>query len=97
MNLQGAEFYSTTKDWANALASAQAALAADPSLIRGQMIVGEAKEAQGDLSAARDAFSQALRLFGQQHPNSYEEPQYLVDKLATLDEQLAKRGTQSGP
>ena len=95
MNLQRAEFYSTTKDWANALASAQAALAADPSLIRGQMIVGEAKEAQGDLSGATDAFGAALRLFDEQYPNSYERPQYLVYKLAMLQERLGGRGAET--
>jgi hypothetical protein len=97
MNMQRAEFFSTIKDWSSALASAAAALAADASLIRAEMIVGEAKEAQGDLSGARDAFLGAKRLFDQQHPNSYEEPQYLVYKIATLDERLGKRGTQSGP
>jgi hypothetical protein len=97
MNMQRAEFFSTTSDWAHALESAQAALKDNPKLIRAQMIQGEAKEAQGDLAGARDAFSQALRLFGQQHPDSYEEPQYLVYKLATLDERLGKHGTQSGP
>jgi hypothetical protein len=97
MNMQRAEFFSTTRDWANALQSAQAALKDDPKLIRAQMIQGEAKEAQGDLAGARDAFSQALGLFDQQYPNSYEEPQYLIYKLATLDQRLGKRGTQPGP
>ena len=97
MNMQRAEFFSTTSDWAHALQSAQAALKEDPKLIRAQMIQGEAKEAQGDLAGARDAFSQALRLFDQQYPHSYEEPQYLVYKLVTLDERLGNRGIQSGP
>jgi len=69
----------------------------DSSLIRGQMIVGEAKEAQGDLSGARDTFGAALRLFDEQYPKSYEAPQYLDYKIATLDERLGERGTQSGP
>jgi len=88
LNLQRAEFFSTTKDWSNALASALAALAADPNLIRAQMIVGESKEAQGDLSGARDAFATAEQLFYEQYPKSYERPQYLIYKLATLDERL---------
>jgi hypothetical protein len=50
MNMQRAEFFSTTRDWANALESAQAALKDNPKLIRAQMIQGEAKEAQGDLA-----------------------------------------------
>ncbi len=97
MNMQRAEFFSTTSDWANALQSAQATLKDDPKLIRAQMIQGEAKEAQGDLAGARDAFSQALRLFDQQNPNSYEEPQYLIYKIATLDQRLGERQTHSGP
>jgi hypothetical protein len=95
LNMQQAEFFSTTKDWSRALASASAALAADPSLIRAGMIMGEAKEAQGDLSGARDAFVQAQRLFDQQFPKSYEAPQYLIYKIATLDQQLGERRTQS--
>ena len=97
MNMQKAEYFSTIQDWNKSLASAQAALAGDPHLIRAQMIVGEAKEAQGDLSGARDAFVIAERLFNEQYPNSYERPEYLIDKIATLDERLGERPTKSGP
>jgi tetratricopeptide (TPR) repeat protein len=90
-SMQRAEFFSTTSDWASALQSAQDALKEDPKLIRAQMIQGEAWEAQGDLAAARDAFSQALRLFDEQYPDSYERPQYLIDRLAALDERLGNR------
>jgi hypothetical protein len=93
INLQRAEFFSTTSDWVNALQSAQAALKEDPRLIRAQMIQGEAKEARGDLAGARDAFSQALRLFYEQYPDSYERPQYLLDRIAALDKRL---GSQLG-
>ena len=95
MNMQRAEFFSTTKDWSNALASAKTALAASPDLIRAEMIVGKAQEAQGDLSGARDTFLNAYRLFHQQHPNSYEAPQYLIDQLGTLDARLRERRTES--
>jgi Tfp pilus assembly protein PilF len=91
MNLQRAEFFSTTSDWANALQSAQDALKEDPKLIRAQMIQGEAKEAQGDLAGARDAFSQALRLFHEQYPDSYERPQYLLDRIAALNKRLGSQ------
>jgi len=91
MSMQRAEFFSTTSDWANALQSAQDALKEDPKLIRAQMIQGEAKEAQGDLAGARDAFSQALRLFDEQYPNSYEQPEYLIHRLAALDARLGIR------
>jgi hypothetical protein len=93
MNMQRAEFFSTTSDWAGALQSAQDALKEDPRLIRAQMIQGEAKEAQGDLAGARDAFSQAVKLFYEQYPNSYERPQYLLDRIAALDQRL---GNQPG-
>jgi hypothetical protein len=91
ISMQRAEFFSTTGDWANALQSAQDALKEDPKLIRAQMIQGEAREAQGDLEGARDAFSQALRLFDEQNPDSYERPQYLMDRLAALNERLGNR------
>lgn len=97
MSVQRAEFFSTTQDWSNALANAKAALAARPDLIRAEMIVGKVQEAQGDLSGARDTFLSAYRLFYQQHPNSSEPPEYLVYKIATLDERLGKRGTKSAP
>jgi tetratricopeptide (TPR) repeat protein len=93
MKMQRAEFFSTTSDWANALQSAQDALKEDPRLIRAQMIQGEAKEARGDLAGARDALSQALRLFYEQYPDSYERPQYLLDRIAALDKRL---GSQPG-
>lgn len=91
LNLARAEFFSITRDWTNALASAQAALAADPTLIRAQMVAGDAREAQGDLSGARDAFVAAERLFDEQNPASYEAPEYLIHKIAELDERLGTR------
>ena len=95
VHMQRAEYFSTTGDWSNALASAQAALKADPKLIRAQMIVGEAKEAQDDLAAARNAFVIAKRLFDEQYPKSYETPRYLIYKIATLDERLPMRRSES--
>lgn len=93
VGLERAEFFSTTHDWASALQSAQDALKEDPRLIRAQMIQGEAKEARGDLAGARDAFSQAVRLFSEQYPDSYERPQYLLDRIAALEKRL---GSQLG-
>jgi len=91
LNLARAEFFSVTKAWDDALANAQAALAADNSLIRAQMIAGSAKEAKGDLAGARDAFLDAKRLFEEQNPNSYEAPLYLIHKIAELDGRLGAR------
>lgn len=59
------------------------------------MIVGKAQEAQPDLSGARDAFGAALRLFDKQYPNSYESPQYLIEKLGTLDLRLGGREAET--
>jgi hypothetical protein len=90
-SMQQAEFFSTIGDWTHALQSSQEALQEDPKLIRAQIIQGEAKEVQGDLAGARDAFSQALRLFDEQYPDSYERPQYLIHRLAALDGRLGNR------
>ncbi len=90
-NLQRAEFFASTSDWNNALQAAQTALAANPQLIRAHIVVGEAKEALGDLSGARDAFVTARQLFGQQHPNSSEAPEYLDVKINELNQRLGIR------
>lgn len=97
MNMQWAEFFSTIQDWSKALASSQAALPTDPKLIRAEMIVGESKEAQGDLIGARDAFVSARRLFYEQYPKSYDAPQYLIHRIAKLDERLGKHPAESKP
>jgi tetratricopeptide (TPR) repeat protein len=96
-SMQQAEFFSATGDWAHALQSSQEALKEDPNLIRGQMIQGQAKEAQGDLAGAREAFLEALRLFDEQYPDSYEQPQYLMYKIASLDERLGNRPPKPKP
>jgi outer membrane protein OmpA-like peptidoglycan-associated protein len=44
------------------------------------MILGEAKEAQGDLSGARDALGAAPRLFDEQSPKSYEIPHHSLQE-----------------
>ncbi len=90
-SLQRAEFFATTQDRNNALQAAQSAVAANPQLIRAHIALGEAKEALGDLSGARDAFLTARRLFDEQHPDSYEAPQYLVLRIARLDARLGIR------
>ncbi len=66
-------------------------MAANPQLIRAHIALGKAKEALGDLSGARDAFLTARRLFDEQHPDSYEAPQYLVLRIARLDARLGIR------
>jgi hypothetical protein len=88
LNLQTADYFAILKDWPGTLASAEKAIAANPKLIRAYMRIGDAKEAQGDLKGARDAYSTAKRLFNEQHPNSYEYPLFLIHKIADLDARL---------
>jgi len=85
LNLARAEYFSVIKDWGNALSSAQAALAADPNLVRAHMAAGHAMEAQGNSAGARDAFLAAKSLFEMQNPTSYEAPRHLIRKIAELD------------
>jgi len=91
MSLEKAEFFAATGDWPNALASAQAVLVANPKVIRALIIVGEAKEAQGDLAGARDSYAAAEGQFYKQFPNSYEAPEFLILKIASLEERLKKQ------
>jgi tetratricopeptide (TPR) repeat protein len=93
MSMEKAEFFAASGDWPSALASAQAVLAANPKVIRAHIIVGEAKEAQGDLAGARDSFAAAEGQFYEQFPNSYDAPQYLILKIATLEERLKNQPT----
>jgi hypothetical protein len=87
-NLQTADYFAILKDWPGTLASAQKAIAANPKMIRAYMRLGDAKEAQGDLKGARDAFDTAKRLFNEQYPDSYEYPLFLIQKIADLDARL---------
>jgi len=91
INLQMADFYAVLKDWPNVLASAEEAIAANPKLIRAHMRAADAKEVQGDLKGARDAYGEAKRLFDEQYPNSYEHPLFLIQKISSLDSRLRNR------
>lgn len=88
LNLQAADYYAVLKDWPNVLVSAEKSVAADPNLIRAHMRIGDAKEAQGDLRGARQAFGAAKRLFDIQYPNSYDDPLFLIRKIADLEARL---------
>ena len=50
--------------------------------------IGDVKEAQGDLRGARQAYGKAKRLFDEQYPKSYEDPLFLIQKIADLDARL---------
>ncbi len=90
-HLQFARYYQAAKDWTHAQESAQKALAANPKSIPAHILVGEVKEAQGDLRGALEAFQTAQTEFYKQYPESYEAPLYLIYKSAEL---LAKlKGT----
>jgi hypothetical protein len=90
-NLQAADYYAVLKDWPNTLASAEKSIAADPNLIRAHMRIGDAKEAQGDLRGARQAFGTAKRLFDAQYPKTYDDPLFLIQKIADLEARLRNR------
>ncbi len=87
-NLRRAEYFKVIGDWASAAQAAQAALNQNPQLIGAQIVLGNAREAQGDLVGARDAYVRARRLFYEQQPNSYEAPEYLDVKIAELNQRI---------
>lgn len=88
LNLQTAEFYAEIQDWPKALEAAEKAIAANPQLINAHMYAGEAREARGDLAGALQAYLIAKRLFDEQHPNSYERPERLIQKIGDLARRL---------
>jgi len=94
--LQLAYYFQKRKDWAHALASAQSALIANPNSIHGHIVVGQVKEAQGDLKGALGDYQTALDEFDKQYPGSYEPPQYLILKTSLLSAKLHAQDHQNG-
>ena len=84
-----ARYYQAAKDWPHALESAQKVRTANKDSIAASLLIGEVKEAQGDLDGALEAFGAGLTQFYQQHPKSYEPPLYTMDKIERIEEQLA--------
>jgi len=82
--LRMAEFFSTTKDWNRAIEHAQRVIVANPTSIPAHIVIGDAKEAQGDLPGALDAYKRARQFFSAQFPDSDEAPRYLDLKIASL-------------
>lgn len=66
-------------------------LTLNPSSIRAHILVGEARESQGDLKDALAAFETATAEFYRQNPDSYEAPVYLIRKTSSLMERLRSR------
>ncbi len=89
--LQFAYYYQKRKDWGRALESAQKVLTAAPNSIPAQIVVGQVKEAQGDLNGALKAYQVAEQGFYQQYPNSYEAPLYLIHKSEELADKLKSK------
>lgn len=88
INLQTADYYAARGEWPSVLTYADKAVVSDPKLIRAHMRVGDAKEAQGDLKGALEAYQKALKLFYEQYPDSYDGPQFLIHKISELDAKL---------
>ncbi|HKW62807.1 MAG TPA: hypothetical protein VJN89_09705 [Candidatus Acidoferrum sp.] len=86
--LQIARYYETAKDWTHALDSAQKALATNPGSIAAHMLVGDIKEASGDPRGALEAYQAAKEQFYTRFPNSYEPPEYLIEKISLLSAEL---------
>jgi tetratricopeptide (TPR) repeat protein len=91
LELDLAGYFSVVGDPGRALDHAQKALAANPHSIRAQTIIGESKEAQGDLQGALTAFQTATGEFYRQHPHSYEAPLYLIGRTEDILEKLHPR------
>lgn len=89
--LRMAEFFSTTKDWNRAIEHAQRVIAVNPTSIPAHIVIGDAKEAQGDLPGALDAYRRARQFFSAQYPDAYEAPRYLDLKIARLGGQDMRR------
>lgn len=87
-NLDLAYFDNATGDWGLALEHAQKAIAANPHSLPATILVGQAKENQGDLKGALAAYQTAEREFYTQYPKSYEAPLYLIDKTNNLRQKL---------
>ena len=88
MELDFAEYFYATGDFAASQERALKVTAANPKSIAAWTIVGDTREHQNDLKGALAAYLTAAGEFNQQYPNSYESPQYLVRKTNQLIEKL---------
>ena len=86
-HLEFARYYQEAKDWTHALDAAQKALSANPDSISASIIVGEVKQAQGDTKGALESFQDSLTRFYAQYPKSYEPPSYILDRIASLQQE----------
>jgi len=87
--LQFARYYQAAQDWPQTRTFAEKALAANPNSIPARTLDGEAREAQGDLKGAVEAYQLAEANFHKQYPHSYEAPLYLINKVDTVLGQLS--------
>ncbi len=87
-DLDFATYYHTVSNVSEALGYAQKALVSNPNSIPAYILVGDIKEAQGDLRGALTAYRKAKHEFCQQYPNSSEPPLYLIYKTSSLMNKL---------
>jgi lipopolysaccharide biosynthesis regulator YciM len=88
MNSQFASFFTSANDLGRALLAAEETLKANPNSIFAHILVGELKEAQGDLHGALDSYLAAECEFHRQYEPSCEPPAYLLCKSAQLRKKL---------
>jgi tetratricopeptide (TPR) repeat protein len=88
LNLDLAYYDYATGDWRSALEHAQKAIAANPHSVHAAIVVGQAKEKQGDLKGALAAYQMAESKFYAQYPKSEEPPLYLIYKTTSLMQKL---------
>lgn len=88
LELHFANFFYAVANFPEAARHAQAALAANPKSISADIVLGETKRAQGDLTGALGAFQKATVEFYRQNPNSYEPPTLLLSRISDLREKL---------
>jgi len=87
-HLQFAYYYQPARDWTHALESAQKARAVNQHSLSASLLIGEVREAQGDLQDALEAYQASQAEFRAQYPKSYEPPLYIIDRISSLRQEL---------
>jgi len=88
MNPHFALHFPEANDLGLALLAAEETLQANPKSIFAHILVGELKEAQGDLQGALESYRAAEDEFHDQHPHFCKPPAYLTYKSAAMLKKL---------
>lgn len=88
MNPQFARHFPSANDLGQALLAAEQTLKANPNSIFAHILVGELKEAQGDLQGALESYEAAESEFHRQYQPSCEPPDYLIYKSTETRKKL---------